>query len=695
MTRAEGVGNMGDGGRMSRREAIQRMALAAAGVGLGVSRGAWSQQRRPNIVMILTDDQRWDAMSNMPNRWPFLQTPNIDRLASEGARFENAFVTISLCSPSRACFLTGRHAHSHGVRTNEGTDVPPDMPTYPQVLQRAGYRTAFVGKWHMARSADPRPGFDYWLSFVGQGQYTDPPLQENHRAFQAQGYMTDILTDYAVRWLQRQDGPFCLVLSHKAAHGPFTPAPRHRDAFPDAEIPPPASFFEDFADKPAWLRRAMAHGARQDNRDQPAPESLPPPEWDPTQATRLDYLRCMLGIDDSVGRVLETLADIGELDNTLVAFAGDNGYFMGEHRRGDKRLAYEESMRIPLLMRYPALIEAGARIEAMALNIDLAPTLLELAGAQVPAGMHGRSLIGPLQGREAGWRDRFFYQYYQERWLPGLPTILAVRTDRWKYITCPDLDDIDELYDLRHDPHEMTNLALAPEHAGTLAQMRAALEELKRETGYTPPPEHVFTIIEAPAEQVLLFTFEDDEGDRVVDASGKGNHGRNEGSELVETERGTARRFSGEEHISVPKSESLDPTRRAFTITATVRPEAEDGVVLARGGQSHGYALLLRDGRPELVIRAGGAVSRAAGEARLDGGWVTITAMLGEDLQMMIWVDGEEVARAEAHEPVYQDPNEEMQVGADGGTSVADTPSPGFVGLIEQIGIHRGEAPPG
>jgi len=262
--------------RISRRDAIKRMAMAGAGLALGLDAATWGQADRPNFVVVLTDDQRWDAMSNRPNRWPFLRTPNLDRLAEEGARFENAFVTISLCSPSRACFLTGRHAHSHEVRRNDGSGLSADIPTYPQLRQRAGYRTAFVGKWHMDAISDPRPGFDYWLSFVGQGTYTDPPLQENDRPFQAQGYMTDLLTDYAVNWLGQQDGPFCLVLSHKAAHGPFTPAPRHQDAFADAEIPEPPSFRDTFRDKPAWSRGAPLTSR---SRGIPMTSSTSAPTW--------------------------------------------------------------------------------------------------------------------------------------------------------------------------------------------------------------------------------------------------------------------------------------------------------------------------------------------------------------------------------------------------------------------------------
>lgn len=446
---------------------------------------------RPNILFILTDDQRWDAMSCMDH--PFLRTPSIDRLAAEGVRFENAFVTTSLCSPSRASFLTGVYAHRHGVVTNAKNDPAPAFLTFPHLLQQAGYETAFIGKWHMAPSADPRPGFDHWLSFRGQGTYIDPELNENGRDFKATGYMTDLLTDAAVAWLARpRQRPFCLILSHKAVHGPFTPAPRHAEAFTDVEMPEPAGFQDDFADKPGWIRRSHAYGGRRPawiaSQGKPVPARIDPVPWDPRSQPRLDYYRTLLAVDESVGRVLEELERQAVLDRTFVVFASDNGFFQGEHRRGDKRLAYEESIRIPFLVRHPPLVRAGTTEPAMALNIDLAPTLLALAHVPVPDMMQGISLLPLFSPDRASWRSSFLYEYFREAWVPGIPLMLGIRTKRWKYVAYPDIEDIDELYDLKADPCELHNLASAPEQAETLGLMQATLKGLLRETAY--PPEH-------------------------------------------------------------------------------------------------------------------------------------------------------------------------------------------------------------
>lgn len=473
----------------------RRFLARAAAVGAAAALPWWSEAadaapaKRPNFVFILTDDQRYDAMGFM-GRPLFLKTPNMDRLAREGAHLTNAFVTTALCSPSRACFLTGAYAHRHGVMTNENNDPDPAFQTFPQVLQKAGYETAYVGKWHMERKSEPRPGFDYWLSFMGQGVYFDPKLNENGREFQAQGYMTDILTDHAVRFVEKErEKPFCMVLAHKAVHEPFTPADRHQDAFPDARIPEPANFKDDYSGKPEWQRRLLEHGGGKRekwlaNKDKPVPPTLEPGQWNGREPRRLDYYRALMAVDDSIGRVLDALDRKGVLDDTVVVFAGDNGFFVGEHRKGDKRLAYEESIRIPWLIRYPRMIEPGTRISRMALNIDLAPTFLDLAGAKAPKTMQGRSLKPLFDGKRHPWRESFLYEYFREEWYPGIPLIHAVRTESMKYVTYPDIDDLDELYDLRKDPLEMRNLAQDPAHADEVKKLRAEMEKLKRESGY-------------------------------------------------------------------------------------------------------------------------------------------------------------------------------------------------------------------
>lgn len=478
--------------RITRREALRTIAATGAGLALGkpLAASVRAPRARPNVVVILTDDQRWDAMGCAGH--PFVRTPNIDRIAAEGMRFTNAFVTTSLCAPSRASFLTGTYAHTHLVRTNEGMEFSADFRHFPAVLRDDGYDTAFIGKWHMRPDPRPRPGFDYWVSFKGQGEYVNPQLNENGRDFQAQGYMTDLLTEYAVNWLRgRGSRPFCLYLAHKAVHGPFTPAPRHAGLYRDVEMEKPASFDDTLADKPKWMRASMVRGARREEwlarQDQPVPDEIPPGKWNPRDHGRLNYFRTLAAVDESVGRVLEALEQLAALDSTVVVFASDNGYFHGEHRRGDKRLMYEESIRIPLLMRYPPLVAAGGTAEEIILNIDLAPTLLDMAGAAAPQHVQGRSFRPLLAGEPYQARSSFLYEYWREEWLPGIPTMVGVRSRRWKYVTYPEIADLDELYDLVNDRHEMRNLALDPLHAPQTDVMRRELERLKRETGYVAP----------------------------------------------------------------------------------------------------------------------------------------------------------------------------------------------------------------
>lgn len=689
------------GNHISRREAMKRFAAGTAGATLaGRLSEAGAGSDRPNIVFVITDDQRWDAMSNMPNDFPYLETPHMDRLAREGARMENAFVTTSLCSPSRANFLTGRYAHSNGVKVNSKNDPLPGIPTYPEILQQAGYRTAFIGKWHMRPDASPRPGYDYWLSFSGQGQYFDCPLNENGRSFQSEGYLTDVLTDYAVDWLGRQDGeqPFCMILSHKAVHGPFKPAPRHRDAWPDARIPKPESWADDLSDKPDWMRRAMEYGARreawQESEGKPIPDSIDVGEWG-GGGSRLDQLRCLLAVDEGLGRVLGTLEDMGQLDDTVFVFTSDNGYFFGEHHRGDKRLAYEPSIRIPMLVRYPKLIEPGSRPEGMVLNIDTAPTLLDLAGAPIPDGVQGRSFRPLLEGEDADWRNDWLYEYFQEGWLPGIPTMLGVRTERWKYITYPETDYVDELYDLENDPHEMDNLAVDGKYEDRVDAMRDRLERLKEETDYGEAPEVTLPKEAAEPTPALQFTFENDTDGTAVDTSGNGNDGDIHGTELVDGPRDRARRFTGNDYIEVGTSKSLDPTRKPITVSARLKAEGAGGMVLARGGKSHGFALYLEDGKPAFAVRSSGNLHVVRGPKNVTGRWVEVTGMLNRHLDLVLFVDGKKVAQRADAFYVVTDPNDILQVGQDRASNVGDYDGNyGFRGLIEEVSVHWGHAKP-
>jgi len=461
------------------------MVFAACAASAASASAASTDSQRPNIVFILIDDLRYDALSCTGST--IVPTPQIDRIASAGVRFTNAFVTTSICSPARASFLTGLYTHVHGVRDND-TDLDHKWATFPRVLRENGYATAYVGKWHMGFDDQPRPGFDYWLSFPGQGEYNNPKLNENGRRFQAQGYMTDLLTQYAVDYVkQARDKPFCLYLSHKAVHGDFIPAQRHEGLLADFDHPEPANYRDDYAGKPEWQRIMRLRGGR---LIKPAPDPIPAKleikPWRDEQSRlkrRLDYYRTLAAVDEGVGRVLDALQETGRLDNTLVIFTSDNGFFHGEHNGlTDKRLAYEESIRIPLLVAGPG-IPRGKLLDQMVLNIDVAPTLYDIAGAPAPSPIHGRSFRPLLAGGDVEWRDSFLYEYFREDWLPGVPDILAVRTRDWKYVTTPTLEEIDELYDLKHDALEMKNLVNDPGAQAQLIRMRAELDRLCKQTG--------------------------------------------------------------------------------------------------------------------------------------------------------------------------------------------------------------------
>src|SRR6266542_3321168 len=375
---------------------------------------------RPNIVFILVDDLRWDALCVAGH--PFVKTPNIDRIAKEGVTFRNTFVTTPLCSPSRASFLTGQYAHKHNIVGNEKPQILNPLSfkltTFPMLLQRAGYETAYIGKWHMGNDDAPRPGFDRWVSFKGQGVYNDPVINFDGKAEKVPGYMTDLLSDHAVEFVKRRRAkPFMLYLAHKAIHGPFTPAERHKDLYADQAIKR-APNAQDMLEGKPMLRRTVG--------ERPAAR----PGGGPNGELIRNQMRCLTAIDEGVGRLLKVLEETAQLDNTVIIFTSDNGYFWGEHGLGDKRAAYEESIRVPLFVRYPKMIKpsgAGATREQAALTVDIAPTLLELAGAPIPKEMHGRSLAPLFKGDSPKWRDAFLTEYFAEERFPNIASWRAVR----------------------------------------------------------------------------------------------------------------------------------------------------------------------------------------------------------------------------------------------------------------------------
>jgi len=486
-----------DLGRISRRKAVKQILQGAASlVGATVAAPslrvhAFSQApRRPNIVFFLTDDQRYDAMSCAGN--PILKTPNMDRIAAEGVRFAESFVTNSLCRPSRTSILTGQYSHTHGVMQNsDGDNLPgrgallPDQLTFPHLLQRAGYWTALVGKWHLLNEPG---GFDQYAILPGQGEYEDPVMIANGAGVKFRGHVCDVVGDQALQFLddRPKDKPFCLHIHFKAPHRDWIPAPRFAKYFEDVTVPEPRTFDNTLEGRPEAVRQtAMAVADMPDFERRGCPTDLSPPERKKCnlQAMVKNYYRVLLGVDQNTGRVLDYLDKQGLSENSVIIYMSDNGFFLGEHGLMDKRLMYEESIRVPLLLRYPARARKGyVDREHFALNIDLAPTLLELAGEPVPSWMQGKSLAPLLEGKPVPWRESFLYEYYE---YPGYHCVRknrGVRTKRWKYIHYWELPEEFELYDLENDPEERKNLASDPQYAEALGKMRAELEKLRKET---------------------------------------------------------------------------------------------------------------------------------------------------------------------------------------------------------------------
>jgi N-acetylglucosamine-6-sulfatase len=676
--------------RLPRSVAILCVVLLAAAVRAEAPSGA-TVAGRPNIVVVLVDDLRADAMSGLGH--PIAETPHMDRLAREGARFRNAFVTTSLCGPSRASLLTGLYAHLHDVRGNTGRDLHPEDPSLHRLLQAAGYRPAFIGTWHRGRGADPRPGFDYWLSFKGQGDYRDPTLNENGKEIRARGYVTDLLGEYAVDWLSREhDEPFLLIVSHKAVHGPFIPAPRHAELYADVAFPAPPSFSDTLESKPAWQRAVASgiwrHGMTLEELDLAgAPPRVSGKAWDPGAQRLRNYFRTLRAVDEGLGRILETLEVRGLLENTAVVLASDNGYSLGEHRRFDKRTQYEESIRVPLLIRAPGTTRAGSEPEQLALNIDLAPTILELAGVAVPGSMQGSSLVPVLKGDAKKWRRAFLYEYFYE--LPFVvPTILGVRDERFSYASQPGIDDIEELYDLRRDPRQMRNLAVEPEFAPRLKEMRGRLAELLRETRYRelprPRPERV-----VETELVLHFDFNASAGRVVKDGSRHGNHGRLDPGLEVQDE---ALACKGAGMLEVENSGSLDPAGVPFAVELRARALEPDGILIARGGRAHGWALVLREGRPVFVVNGTGRRIEAVADVGIGQGWHHVAGVLERDGQAKVYLDGRLVGVSASRRMIPGEPAGSMQICNERGSRVSlPDDAPGFRGSIDEVRVFRGE----
>jgi arylsulfatase A-like enzyme len=474
---------------------------------LGCRTGGAEEQRadpRPNILFVLTDDQSVRSVSAYGSG--LNATPHIDRLANEGVLFRNSFVGNSICGPARATLLTGLHSHAHGVMDNR-TVFDGSQRTFPKLLQAAGYQTAIVGKWHL--SGDPT-GFDHWEVLIRQGNYYNPTLRTRAGTTRHEGYTTEVITDRALAWLEHErdpERPFLLLLHHKAPHRLWAPGPGYFELFDDERIPEPPTLFDDGSGRASGAAtQELTIAQHLEGRDLKLapPRGLTPAQlelWDAAYAEEnrayetadldaradlawryqrfvKDYLRCVAAVDDQIGRVLDWLDDARLADDTLVVFTSDQGFFLGEHGWYDKRWMYEESLRTPLIVRGPG-VARGAVDEHLVQNVDLAPTLLDLAGVRVPDDLHGASLVPLLRGSDPpDWRASIYYQYVEHPGVGNVPRQRGVRTARHKLIHYYQLDEW-ELFDLEADPREISNIYGRPAYMELTGELRAELERLR------------------------------------------------------------------------------------------------------------------------------------------------------------------------------------------------------------------------
>jgi arylsulfatase A-like enzyme len=502
----------------TRRQVLQILGAGAAGALLpgcetgGRRPGERSGGRRPNILFIMSDDhgaQAIGAYGSYRNR-----TPGIDRLAHEGMRFDNCFCTNAICAPSRAVILTGRHSHLNGQLTNRGR-FEGAQETFPKLLRRGGYQTALFGKWHL--KSEPT-GFDHWDVLKGQGPYYNPLMIRNGERRKLTGYTTDIITDLSLEWLEGgrdPDRPFLMMCQHKAPHRNWQPGPDHLTLYDGETIPEPTTLFDDWSGRGTAAREqemTIARHLTENDLKLVPPRNLTPAQrarWDAAYGPKnaafrsanlagealmrwkyqryvKDYLRCVASVDDNVGRLLRFLDEAGLAEDTLVVYTSDQGWYLGEHGWYDKRWMYEESLRMPFLVRWPGVVRAGSVNADLCQNLDFAETFLDAADVPIPGGMQGRSLVPLLAGRAVDWRQAIYYHYYEHPAEHNVQRHEGVRTRRYKLIHFYRLGEW-ELYDLERDPDELSNVYGQEAYERVTEDLKAELRRLRQQYGVPDP----------------------------------------------------------------------------------------------------------------------------------------------------------------------------------------------------------------
>lgn len=684
---------------------------------------AGARPTRPNILFVFTDDHASHAIGAYGSK--INRTPNMDRLAREGMLFRNCFCTNSICAPSRAVILTGKHSHLNGVIDNRQV-FDGSQPHVGKLLGKAGYQTALIGKWHL--KSDPT-GFDHWAVLAaggGQGTYYNPEFKTSKGPLQTTGHSTDVVTDLALDWLKGRDAdkPFFLMYQHKAPHRSWEPAPAQLGLYRDGPIPEPATLFDDHAGLASPARQqemTVAEHLRPNDLKLVPPRGLNAEQrkrWDAAyeaeneafrkanlsgkelvrwkyQRYIKDYLRCVAGVDANLGRVLQYLKDKGLEKNTVVIYSSDQGFYLGDRGWYDKRWMYEESLRMPLIVRWPGVIRPGSESRAMVQNLDFAQTFLDLAGVAQPADMQGRSFRPVLEGKTpADWRKEIYYHYYEYPAEHRVQRHYGIRTPTHKLIHYYLVNEW-ELFDLVKDPGERQNVYADPAYAAVVRELTGALARLRKhyrvdEYKEELPPRRGDPRAVKPA-LVLHLDFAAKDG-ALVDRSDSKFTVKRAGGKLVKDDDGPALELDGSGHLNLTRSAALDPADKPLAVGGWCLPTARRGVIAALGGEAHGFSLHLEDGVPTFSVRLSGRLVQARAErAVANNRWVHVLGVLDADGRLRVWIDGRPSGDAVNGGHLARRPADGLSVGADTGSQVGGyRQEQGWTGRLRDIRLYWG-----
>ena len=643
---------------------------------------AQEKDTRPNILFIFSDDHAYQSISaydSIVNK-----TPNLDRIANEGMRFDRAFVTNSICGPSRAVVLTGKYGHLNGFVRN-GNTFNGHQQTVSKLLQQSGYETAVIGKWHLKSTP---VGFDYYHVLIGQGPYYNPPMKTTDGPVNHVGYTTEIITDQALKYLKQRrdpDKPFFLMYQHKAPHRNWQPGPNEINNYNNETIPEPITLFDDYKGRTSAARNqemtVKEHLTRFDLKLDP-PRNLTPEQlkvWNDAydeknaeleklnlegddlirwkyQRYVKDYLRCIDSVDKNVGRVLDYLEESGLAENTIVIYTSDQGWYLGEHGWYDKRWMYEESFRTPLMVRWPGKIKPGTVNTDMVMNLDFAQTFLDIAGADQPDDMQGASMKPVFEGNTPDdWRKSVYYHYYE---FPGAHSVArhnGVRTERYKLINFYENKEW-ELFDLKEDPNELNSVYDDPDYADIKKDLEVELQRLQefyKDDG---------TIVNFGADRAKLHPTE------LVRRFRFG-----EFDNIERSPHGAAVLCDGKKPLfQIPSTGKFSPDFKPITLGGFINPTAADGVIAAQGGQAMGYTMRLKDGNLLFSVRSEGQLFTAVGPAIELNEWTHVIAVLDRNAKLAFIVNGKKIKTDVKAAFISSAPADGFTLGIDGGSLVED-----------------------